>query len=111
MTDTTIKESLADELLDGAQEIAEFMYGDDPAAVRRVYHLRHKLPIFNVDGSSILYALKSQLRAHMEARGEQRAAQIAAAAAAAQAAEAVSPRRARRRKRPQALGRKTFNLS
>jgi hypothetical protein len=98
MTDT-IKDSLADELLDGAQEIAEYMYGDDPAAVRRVYHLRNKLPIFTIDGSTLLHALKSQLRAHMEARGEQRAAQIAAAAAAAQAAEAVNPRRARRRRR------------
>jgi hypothetical protein len=89
MTDT-----LADDLLRGAEAIGAFLYGDDPAARRRVYHLRDKLPVWTVDGSSILHALKSQLRAHTLAKSEQKAEQIAATAAAA----AAMPSRVRSRR-------------
>jgi hypothetical protein len=59
MTNTEI-DTIADDLLDGAAAIGEFL-GWTP---RRVYHIHRsgKWPIFN-DGSGMLFARKSSLRA------------------------------------------------
>lgn len=60
-------ENLGDDLLRGAAEIAEFVFGD-PAERRRVYHLSEKgeLPIFRM--GSQLHARRSTLLAWIEKR-------------------------------------------
>jgi hypothetical protein len=61
---------LADDLMDGANEIAEFLYGRPvtPEKKRRVYYIaeRRTLPIFTI--GSILHARKSTLRAEIAKR-------------------------------------------
>lgn len=61
---------MADDILDGAEEIAVFMYGDKNKR-RRVYSLIEAghLPIFRL-GSSI-HARKSAIRAFIEERERQ----------------------------------------
>jgi hypothetical protein len=58
-------ESLADDLLRGADKIAEFLFGD-PTERRKIYHLSEKsrLPVFRL--GSVLCARKSTLKAWIE---------------------------------------------
>ena len=58
-------ESIANDLLLGADKIAEFLFGD-PAKRRKVYHLSEKtcLPVFRL--GSVLCARKSTLVAWIE---------------------------------------------
>ena len=58
-------DSLANDLLLGADKIAEFLFGD-PAKRRKVYHLSEKtcLPVFRL--GSVLCARKSTLVAWIE---------------------------------------------
>jgi hypothetical protein len=57
--------ALADDLLRGADEIGKFMFGDDPKARRKVYHLASdakrsaKLPVFRL--GSVICARRSTL--------------------------------------------------
>ena len=65
---TTLGDSqvnLSDDLLEGADEIAEFLYGDRKKR-RRVYYLAQKgcLPVFNF--GSTLCARRTRLVAHIE---------------------------------------------
>jgi predicted exporter len=62
---TALPESLADDLLQGAEAIANFLYGD-VAQRRRVYHLVHnnQLPVFRMGVT--LCARKSRLLAWIE---------------------------------------------
>lgn len=57
--------SLSDDLLRGADRIAEFMFGD-AGERRKIYHLSEKsrLPVFRL--GSVLCARKSTLRAWIE---------------------------------------------
>ena len=87
---------LASDLLRGAKNIALELYGsDDPAAQRRVYHEQDRWPIFQLDESGVLYALKSRLRAHLEAKSIEKESRIAAAASTSDL-KASKPRRRRR---------------
>lgn len=55
-------ESLRDDLLIGAAEIAEFLFGDREKR-RKVYGLRKTLPLFNLGGE--IAGRKSTLRQHI----------------------------------------------
>jgi hypothetical protein len=69
MNETPELAALAHDLLDGAGEIAEFLYGDTSRPkIRRVYYLaeRKLLPIFQL--GSILHARKSTLLAAIAER-------------------------------------------
>jgi hypothetical protein len=88
---------LADDLLRGGKVIAKEIYGeDDRKAVRRLYHEQAKWPIFQLDDTGFLYALRSRLRAHLEAKSTEKEAYIAAGAGKTTA----QPPRRRRRPRP-----------
>jgi hypothetical protein len=69
MKDNT--ESIAEDLLEGADLIAEFLYGDRSKR-RKVYHLasdakgKNKLPVFRM--GSILHARKSTLISWIKAQ-------------------------------------------
>ena len=92
---------LSDDLLRGAKVIAKEIYGeDDRKAIRRLYHEQDKWPIFQLDDTGFLYALRSRLRAHLEAKSAQSEARIAAAAAQAAAKATAQSSRRRRRARP-----------
>jgi hypothetical protein len=56
---------LSDDLLEGADAIAQFMYGDK-AKRRKIYHLLDSLPVFRLGGH--IYARKSSLLAMIEAQ-------------------------------------------
>jgi hypothetical protein len=72
---------LADDLLIGAAAIALEIFGnDDRTNQRRVHHLRHRLPVFQLTEDGMLYAFRSRLRAHLEAKSLEREQEIAAAA-------------------------------
>src|SRR5262245_12403584 len=72
---------LAGDLLRGAKAIGQELYGkSDRKTVRKVYHEQSKWPIFKLDDSGVLYALRSRLRAHLEAKSAEKEAYIAAAA-------------------------------
>jgi hypothetical protein len=70
--------SLAGDMLEGAEEIAEFLFGADPdptarrQRMRRVYHLTsqvppaERLPVFKIAG--LLFARKSRLIAWIAER-------------------------------------------
>ena len=63
MMDTTLtNERLADDLLRGAEAIAEYVYGD-PTDRRKIYHLAEtsRFPIFRL--GSVLCARKSKIEA------------------------------------------------
>jgi hypothetical protein len=105
MQDQANTPGLADDLLDGGAAICKELYGSATRAdLRRLYYQASQLPVFQLDNSGRFHALKSRLRAHLEAKSAQSEARIAAAAAEAAAeaaakAAAKSPRR-RRRSRP-----------
>jgi hypothetical protein len=55
----------AKDLLRGAKAIALAIYGkDDKATVRRVYYEAPRWPIFRLDDSGVLFALRSRIAAH-----------------------------------------------
>ena len=91
---------LADDLLRGAQAIGEELYGpDDPHAARKVYNNQDRLPVFKLEGSTILLALKSRLRAHLAAKSMEKEQRIAAAAVVAPLKTAQPERRRQVRRR------------
>jgi hypothetical protein len=72
---------LADDLLRGAKVIAKEIYGeDDRKAIRRLYHEQDRWPIFQLDESGVFFALRSRIRAHLQAKSAEKEARIAAAA-------------------------------
>jgi hypothetical protein len=84
MQDKANKSALVDDLLDGGAQICLELYGAATRAdLRRLYHQRDQLPIFQLDNSGRFYALRSRLRAHLEAKSAEKEARIAAAAAKA----------------------------
>jgi hypothetical protein len=84
---------LADDLLRGGKVIAKEIYGkDDRKHIRRLYHEQDSWPVFQLDDTGVLYALRSRLRAHLEAKSAEKEARIAAAAKTTPA----PPRRRRR---------------
>jgi hypothetical protein len=94
--------SLEGDLLHGAQAIGEVLYGpNDPHAARKVYNNAERLPVFKLEGSTILLALRSRLTAHLHAKSLEKEERIAGAKPAAvtkaapkrrrQAQRAVSP--------------------
>jgi hypothetical protein len=89
--------NLADDLLRGAQAIAQEIYGsNDEPTVRRLYHEQDRWPIFKLDDTGVLYALRSRLKAHLIAKSQEKEARIAAAAKTT----AVVRSKPRRRKLP-----------
>jgi hypothetical protein len=70
------------DLLRGAGQICIELYGaDTPANRRRLYHEAPRWPLFRLEDDGVFYALRSRLRAFVEAKSAEREAQIAAAAA------------------------------
>ena len=87
---------LADDLLRGGQDIAKEIYGkSDRKALRRLYHEQDRWPVFKLDDTGTLYALRSRLRAHLVAMSAAKEARIAAAAKTV-GKITVPPRRRRR---------------
>jgi hypothetical protein len=87
---------LSDDLLRGGKALAKEIYGkDDHKHIRKIYHEQNKFPIFQLDDSGVLYALRSRLRAHLEAKSAEKEARIAAAASKTKTIP-VPPRRRRR---------------
>jgi hypothetical protein len=126
MAETVLKEALlsgaapetpteptASDLLRGAGAIVTELYGaDTPANRRRLYHEQDGWPLFRLEDDGVFYALRSRLRAFVEAKSAEREAQIAAAAeretqiaAAAAEREARLSRQSKRRRG--AVGRQT----
>jgi hypothetical protein len=74
--------STAPDLLRGAGQICIELYGEDtPSNRRRLYHEQDRWPLFRLEDDGVFYALRSRLRAFVEAKSAEREAQIAAAAA------------------------------
>src|SRR5262245_18097660 len=93
---------LADDLLRGAAAIAQEMFGaSDRSAQRRVYHLQDQIPVFQLDESGTLYAFRSRLRAHLEARSAEKEARLNAAVVI-KPAPSPKPRPSRRRRASEA---------
>lgn len=68
---------LAGDLLHGAQAIGEMLYGrNDPHAARKVYNNQDRLPVFKLEGSTILLALRSRLTAHLHAKSAEKEQRI-----------------------------------
>src|SRR5262245_50516400 len=89
---------LAADLLHGGREIALAIYGSaDRATLRRLYHEQDRWPIFKLDNSGVLYALRSRIQAHLAAKSAEKEAQILAAAQAAPARKAAKAKPRRRR--------------
>jgi|HubBroStandDraft_6_1064221.scaffolds.fasta_scaffold814944_2 hypothetical protein len=99
------------DLLRGAGQICIELYGTDtPANRRRLYHEAPRWPLFRLEDDGVFYALRSRLRAFVEAKSAEREAQIAAAAAEretqiAAEREARLSRQSKRRRR-EVAGRK-----
>jgi hypothetical protein len=56
----------AADLLRGAKEIALAIYGkEDKATIRRIYYEAPRWPIFRLDDTGVLFALRSRIAAHM----------------------------------------------
>jgi hypothetical protein len=95
---------LAGDLLIGAAAIAEEIFGEsDRPAQRRVYHLKKSIPVFQLETDSgsggVLYAFRSKLREHMQAKSREQEARIAAAATMVRpTVPVVSPKRSPRRR-------------
>jgi hypothetical protein len=70
---------LASDLLHGAQAIGEVLYGPNHRhAARKVYNNQDRLPVFKLEGSTILLALRSRLTAHLHAKSSEKEERIAA---------------------------------
>jgi hypothetical protein len=88
---------LAGDLLRGAAAIAQEIFGTSSRkAQRKVYHLQSQLPVFQLDEDGTLYAFRSRLRDHFEARSLEKEQRIAAAAIVKPAVK-TTPFRPRRR--------------
>jgi hypothetical protein len=104
----TMSETLKNNLLRGAGQISEEIYPvpDDLSeekkekerekAKRRVYNEQDRWPIWSENG--ILFALRSALLAHAQAKSRQREAEIAAAQLEARQPQSRSPPTPRRRR-------------
>jgi hypothetical protein len=87
---------LSEDLLRGAQAIGEVLYGpDDPHAARKVYNNQDRLPVFKLEGSTLLLALRSRLTAHLHAKSLEKEGRIAVPVKTAQ------PKQPRRRRQVQ----------
>ena len=85
------------DLLRGAKEICLEIYGvDDEPTIRRLYHEQARWPVFKLDDSGVLYALRSRIRAHLLAKSMEKEA-IIAAAAKSPTPNAVPSKRRRRK--------------
>ena len=92
---------LADDLLRGGDRIAEYLYADDyrrkpEATKKRTYTecTKGMWPTFTLPGSTVLLALKSQLREYALNRTRETEAKIAAAAMKPAIVKSVKPKRA-----------------
>jgi hypothetical protein len=94
---------LAADLLSGGAAICTVVYGQaDKVTLRKFYYevSRGRWPVFRLDNdsNSSLYALRSKLRAHVEAKTAEREARMLAADKVA-AVRKTTPSRSRRRRR------------
>jgi hypothetical protein len=88
---------LADDLLRGAEAIAAELYNDtSEAAKRRVYNEQARWPIWNDNG--ILFALRSGLRNHVQAKSAQAAARVTTAQLEASQSKPIRRRQRRARR-------------
>jgi hypothetical protein len=88
---------LSEDLLRGAQAIGEVLYGpDDPHAARKVYNNQDRLPVFKLEGSTLLLALKSRLKAHLAAKSMEKEVRLAAPVAVP--GETAQPKQSQRRR-------------
>ena len=106
-----MSESLKDDLLRGAGQISEEIYPvpdnmseaeRDKAkekAKRRVYNEQDRWPIWSEDG--VLFALRSALHAHAQAKSRQKEAELAAAQLEGRQPQSRSPPKSRRRRAAQ----------
>jgi len=99
------RSDLAADLLTGGAEICTDIYGRaDKSTLRRFYYevACGRWPVFRLDNdsNSVLYALRSKLRAHVEAKTAERQAKMLAAA---KAASVSKPPKAGRRRRIQSV--------
>ena len=79
------------DLLRGAGAIAIELYGvDTPGNRRRLYHEQDRWPLFRLESDGVFYALRSRLRAFVEAKSAEREAEIAAAQAEREAQVAAA---------------------
>jgi hypothetical protein len=97
---------LAADLLTGGADICIDIYGNaEKPTLRKFYYevSRGRWPVFRLDNDShsVLYALRSKLRAHVEAKTAEREARMLAAEKVA-AVRKVTPPKARRRQRRRA---------
>jgi hypothetical protein len=91
------------DLCRGAKEICLEIYGvDDEPTVRRLYHEQDRWPVFKLDESGVLYALRSRIKAHLLAKSMEKEAAIAAAVKSP--APNAAPLKRRRRKAQRRLG-------
>jgi len=98
MSDSGDVAAVSSDLLRGAEEIAAEIYGDtSPTAVRRIYHEQARWPVFKLDSSGVLYALRSRIRQHLETMSANKEAAIATAQVAAQESKPLRRRRRRAR--------------
>jgi hypothetical protein len=115
MQDQLDKPDLADDLLRGGKAICREIYGSDTREnLRKLYNEQDRWPIFQLDDSGTFYALRSRIRAHLQAKSAEKESRIAAAAAegAAKAAAKAAKRAAKakphhRRGRPKPRARRT----
>jgi hypothetical protein len=92
---------LAADLLTGGADICTDIYGRaDKATLRKFYYevSRGRWPVFRLDNdtNSVLYALRSKLRAHVEAKTAEREAKMLAAEKAASVSKPLKARPRRR---------------
>jgi hypothetical protein len=95
------RSDLAADLLTGGKEICTDIYGDaEKSTLRRFYYevAQGRWPVFRLDNDShsVLYALRSKLREHIETKTAERRARLLAAK---KAASVSKPPKARRRRR------------
>jgi hypothetical protein len=98
------------DLLRGAGQICIELYGaDTPANRRRLYHEQDRWPLFRLESDGVFYALRSRLRAFVEAKSAEREAEIAAAQAEreAQIAAGLAASHARGSRQPKRRQRKS----
>lgn len=94
---------LAADLLSGGAEICTDIYGRaDKSTLRRFYYevACGRWPVFRLDNdsNSVLYALRSKLRAHVEAKTAEREAKMLAAEKATSVRKVAPPKAHRRRR-------------
>jgi hypothetical protein len=96
----SMNESIAGDLLRGAEKIGEELYGPQPddearkKVARKVYHNQKHLPVFTLPNSTLLLAFRSRLREYLEAQSAAKERHIADV----RAAEVTKPKARRRRR-------------